>query len=318
MSKSIPVAAKMPDAELATAIATGVVGYAPTSVCRFTTGMAHYVFDVTFADRLPIVVRIGDASARANLTGALHLSGLLRSRGAPLPAILANDIQAECPWIAMERLPGTDLGGVIAGLSAPQLSRIASEVARAQAIAAQTASAGRYGYASLPEQAPHSNWSQVLEDNLSRSQARIKSAGLFDAGLVDIVRAKLTAIRGQIDAIEPTPFLHDTTTKNVIIAPDGKFSGIVDVDDLCFGDARYPAALTLAVLSAYGEPVDYVTTWMREAKHKNDRLFQLYVALFVLDLMGEHGHEFNGNQRASTPSARAALQRAFEERLPLI
>jgi aminoglycoside phosphotransferase (APT) family kinase protein len=318
MSKSIPVAAKTPDAELATAIATGVVGSAPTSVSRFTTGMAHYVFDVTFADRLPIVVRIGEASARASVTGALHLSRLLRSRGAPLPAILAADTQAEFPWMAMERLPGTDLGGVIASLSTPQLTQIASEVARAQAIAAQTAAAGRYGYASLPEQAPHSTWSQVLEDNLSRAQARIESAGLFDVGLVDIVRARITAIRGQIDAIEPTPFLHDTTTKNVIIAPDGKFSGIVDVDDLCFGDARYPAALTLAVLIAYGGPVDYVSAWMREAKHENDRIFQLYVALFVLDLMGEHGHDFNGNQRASTPGARAALRRAFEERLPLI
>ena len=125
-------------------------------------------------------------------------------------------------------------------------------------------------------------------------------------------------MRGQIDAIEATPFLHDTTTKNVIIAPDGKFSGIVDVDDLCFGDARYPAALTLAALIAHGGPVDYVSAWMREAQHKNDRIFQLYVAVFLLDLMAEHGHDFNGNQRPSTPRARAALQHAFEERLALI
>jgi hypothetical protein len=33
----------------------------------------------------------------------------------------------------------------------------------------------------------------------------------------------------------------------------------VDIDDLCFGDARYPAALTLAVLMAYGGSVSYVS-----------------------------------------------------------
>lgn len=35
--------------------------------------------------------------------------------------------------------------------------------------------------------------------------------------------------------VKPTPFLDDTTTKNVIIN-DGKLSGIVDVDYVNFGD----------------------------------------------------------------------------------
>jgi hypothetical protein len=50
----------------------------------------------------------------------------------------------------------------------------------------------------------------------------------------------------EFDRIAPTPFLHDTTTKNVIVTSEGHFSGIVDVDDLCLGDPRYPAALTQA------------------------------------------------------------------------
>ena len=309
---------KAPDAEYAASVATRLIGCAPTSVRRFTTGMAHYVFDVAFADRPSIVVRIGDASARTRLTGALRLSALLRPRGVPLPAILADDIQAELPWIAMERLPGTDLGAVIAALSTSQLEKIAAEVARAQAITAQTGSAGRYGYASRPEQAPHAAWSDVLEDSLSRSQARIASAGLFDASLVEIARAELAALREPIDEIAPTPFLHDTTTRNVLVAPDGRFSGIVDVDDLCFGDPRYPAALTLAALTAYRDgPVEYVSAWMRAAGQKDDRVFQLYVAIYLLDFMGEHGQAFNGNERPSDPDDRAALLRAFRRRAKL-
>jgi hypothetical protein len=132
------------------------------------------------------------------------------------------------------------------------------------------------------------------------------------------VQAEVTTRRQEIDAIAPTPFLHDTTTKNVIVTSEGAFSGIVDVDDLCFGDPRYPAALTLAVLMACGGPVSYVSAWLRHARQTDDRLFRLYVSLFLLDLMSEHGQIFNGNQRPSTPEARAALKRAFERNLALV
>jgi aminoglycoside phosphotransferase len=173
-------------------------------------------------------VRIGHPSARADIAGAIYLSRLLRPRGVPLPAILAEDIRAEPPWLLLERLPGTDLGAVISRLSEEQLDVIAANVVRAQAITWETGSAGRYGYAARAVQAPQAAWSHVLNANLARSRQRITSAGLFDAGLVDLVQAVVTANREEIDKIEPTPFLHDTTTKNVIVTPEGTFSGIVD------------------------------------------------------------------------------------------
>jgi aminoglycoside phosphotransferase (APT) family kinase protein len=287
-------------------------------VHRFTTGARHHVFDVGFEGRPPVVVRLGDPSAREEMAGAVYLSGLLRPPGVPLPAILAEDLEAELPWLVLERLPGTDLGAVIAGLSDLQLDVIAASVARAQAIAAQTPTAGRYGYAVRAENAPQSSWSQVLEANLTRSRQRIAAAALFDVALVERVQAEVTSRRNVIDRIGATPFLHDTTTRNVIVAPGGAFSGIVDVDDLCFGDPRYPAALTLAVLTAYGGPTQYVSAWMRHAGQADDVVFRLYVAVFVLDLMSEHGQIFNGNERRSTPDVRAALIGAFERGLALI
>ena len=52
------------------------------------------------------------------------------------------------------------------------------------------------------------------------------------------------------------------------------------MDDLCFGDTRYPAALTLAALMAYGGPESYVSAWLRHAKQPDDRTFRLYVSVF--------------------------------------
>jgi hypothetical protein len=309
---------RTPNQAIAAAIAACALGRDPTAVRRFGNGARHRVFDVAFADRPPVVVRIGEPSTRTDTAGAIYLSRLLRPWGMPLPAILIDDIQAEFPWLLLERLPGTDLGEVISGLTEEQLERIATDVVQAQIITAETGSAGRYGYAVRAEQAPHTAWSQVLDANLARSRQRIASAGLFDISLVDIVQAEVSTNRAEIDAIDPTPFLHDTTTKNVIVTAEGAFSGIVDVDDLCFGDPRYPAALTLAVLMAYGGPVNYVSAWLRLAKHADDLVFRLYVNLFLLDLISEHGQVFNGNGHPSTVDGRIALHNAFERNLALI
>jgi len=287
-----------PSQQLAFQIAECVTGSAPVSVERFTTGARHYVFDVGFADRAPLVVRVGDQSSHSEMAGTTYLSRLLRPLGVPLPAILAENVQAELPWLLMERLPGTDLGTVIAGLTDQELDRIAAAVAHAQERTAETGRTRRYGYAVRPEQAPHAAWSHVVEANLARSRRRMASARLFDVGLVDLVQAALDELREKIDGTASTPFLHDTTTTNVIVTTEGDFSGIVDVDDLCFGDPRYPAALTLAVLMAYGGPVHYVSAWLHHAGQPDDQVFRLYVAVFLLDLMAEHGQVFNGNERA--------------------
>lgn len=302
----------VPNGTDARRIVIAALGTAPTSVRRFTTGSHHYVFDVAPADRPPVVARIAKPSERAAMAGALELSNLLRPRGVPLPAILASDVHAPFPWLLLERLDGTDLGESVATLPASVLDAIADRVVAAQRVTAGTPSAGHYGYAVRPEDAPHARWSEVLEAHLDRSRRRMTSGGFFDLGLADIARRHLEALRSRLDRIPATAFLHDTTTKNVIVTTDGRFSGIVDVDDLCFGDPRYPAALTLAVLMVHVGRTDYFAAWQRHAGWVDDRLFRLYVALFLLDLMGEHGQIFNGNERPSQPNERAALLGAFK------
>lgn len=306
-----------PTEAFAIQVAIDATGKRPLAARRFATGSSHYVYEVQFADQPAVVVRAGDHGARQAMQGAVKLSNLLRPLGVPLPAILSANVENELPWLVLERLSGTDLGAVIADLRSEQLEAIAARVAQAQAIAGKTASAGRYGYAADPELAPFSSWSQVLDKSLDRSRRRIAVAGLFEVSLVDEVQSIVANHRGELDQIEPTPFLHDTTTKNVIIADNGELSGIVDVDDLCFGDPRYPAALTLAVLLGYGGPTEYVSAWLRHAGASDDRVFRLYVSLFLLDLMAEHGQAFNGNEQPSAPDARASLRKAYENSLTL-
>ncbi len=123
----------------------------------------------------------------------------------------------------------------------------------------------------------------------------------------------LSGFASQLDIVEANPFLHDTTTKNVIVSPEGYLSGIVDVDDLCYGDPRYPAALTAAALLNSGRPIDYVSAWLASAGQAWDGLFEFYIATFLLDFMSEHGMSFNGNEVASVAHDRETLGRLFRE-----
>jgi aminoglycoside phosphotransferase len=307
-----------PNSTIAADLATAAVGHAPIDVCRFATGAHHYVFEATFADRLPVVVRIAAEHSRAAMAGALRLSRLLRPQGVPLPEIIAEGVDHRFSHLIMERLLGTDLGEVISGLSDANLEAIAMKVAQAQSVTSKTVRGTRYGYGIEPAHAPHERWSQVLLDNLARSRRRIAAAKLFDNDVVNAIANLVSAARAELDALPPVPFLHDTTTKNVIVTPGGSFSGIVDVDDLCFGDPRYVVVLTLAALMVFGGPTHYVDAWMNAASYRNDHIFRLYVAVFLVDFMSEHGQEFNGNVLTSSADCRNRLLRVFAEYLRCI
>jgi hypothetical protein len=293
----------LPDDHLARQLAYQTFGIHPIEVSRFPAGLMHYVFEAKFDSHAPVVIRIAASYGRTAMKGAARLSRILRPRQVPLPAILAEDLDATFPYLILERLPGSDLGDVIENLSQDRLEAIAGAL-----VVAQRATAGlgnpyrKYGYAVLPEDAPYLSWSQVLASHLERSQKRISEAGLFDVRETARLSTILKEMECEMEGVTSTPFLHDTTTKNVIVsAVNGGLSGIVDVDDLCFGDPRYVVALTHAALLKQNVAVHYTETWMRLAGFSADRLFNFYVALFLADFMAERGQRFNGNAPPSNP-----------------
>jgi aminoglycoside phosphotransferase (APT) family kinase protein len=305
--------AVLPDADLALKLAAAAMGARPVEARRFMTGFRHFVFEAIFADRPSVVVRIATEEHRAKLADAVRLLRLLRPLGVPMPALIAEDTAGPYPYMILERLPGKDLGEAIDGLSETALDKIAAEVVAVQKIVATLPTQGRYGYAASAEEAPYEKWSQVLEASLAGSRERIEEAGFFSTKAADAVAALVRERRQEIDAQDATPFLHDTTTKNVIVTADGAFSGIVDVDNLCFGDPRYAAALTMASLLFHEKPLAYVEAWCRHASFAMDHVFRIYVGLFLVNLMSRHGQTFNKEKAlALSENEKTRLLRAFK------
>lgn len=302
-----------PTAALAAQIVQHRLGHAPAEVRRFTTGIRHYVYECVFEDGSAVVARIGAPAHRAEIEGGVRLSRLLRPLGVPLPKLLVDGSAEPYPHMLLERFPGTDLGAVAHRLSPAQLEAIAGRIVAAQAIVAAQGGAGRYGYAVDPTRAPFASWTALLEADIGGDLGRITRAGLFDPGAAGRVGAALDALRPELDAIPATPFLHDTTTKNVIVTEGGLLAGIIDVDSLCYGDPRLTPALTFASLAATGGPIAYVESWMARAGQPMDRLFRFYVTRCLVSFMAEHGQDLNGNRPADDDDERERLRRAFQE-----
>ena len=304
----------LPDESLALAVAAKALGWQPRWARRFNTGLDFFVFDVG-DDTRNVVVRIGRPEQAAVLVKGTALRQQLLALHVPLPDTLGSGIAAGFPFVVQTRLPGTDLGNVMHRLDTDNLEQIAAAVADAQAATARLGKRTRYGYAATAQDAPHASWADVVDAHIARSERRLAGTGLFPDAVTERVRPHFSRHAAALVQMPAIPFLHDTTTKNVIVTAAGEFSGIVDVDDLCFGDPRYAPALTEVAMLVHGGPLGYVRTWMDRAGHARDAVFGYYVSVFLLDFMSEHATTFNGNEAVTRAEDRARLVDLFEQSL---
>jgi hypothetical protein len=230
------------------------LGERAVHVHRFTTGLAHYVYDVVTDSGRAVVARIA-RSQPPSIAHAVAWSERLRPLGVPLPALLHADAEARLlawPSMLLERLPGTDIGHAYAALSTAQKADIARGVCAAQALVQALPPARGYGLACTYEEPLLPTWQGVVEASLARSRARIAAAGVVDPAHVERVAELVPSFGRHFAAIAPRPFMDDTTTKNVIVH-EGRLAGIVDVDALCFGDPLFTVGLTRASLLELGQ-----------------------------------------------------------------
>ncbi|MGB8840746.1 MAG: aminoglycoside phosphotransferase family protein [Aliidongia sp.] len=297
-----------PDEFLAAASAEAALNGAVASVKRFPTSNRHYVYDVKLTDGRSAVVRIGLPEQRDALDAAARWSDRLRPLGIPLPEVLARDLTSEFPCIILERLRGTDLRRVVHKLSLPALGHIAGMVATVQALVANLPSEGRFGFAMDAGSAPYIRWSDVLAQSLAQSRSAIRRASLMDEAAADEVERRFARYVKRLDGTPSTPFLPDTTVRNVIVSEGGLFSGIVDIDRLCWGDPRYAPARAAMTMLNMGLPTAYAEAWLALSGGEADAGFWLYVAVCCVAFMADFGQPGSGNALAFTNADRSRLE----------
>ncbi len=300
--ENTPSNIQAPTEQDASTILQKTLGKTVQKIERFPTGLANYVYDVRTTDGQNLVVRLARPDLKHFFEGAIGWYDRLKGKGVPLPALHyadASGLQHGFPVMIMDRLPGEDLGDVYRQLSSDQKRQLARKMVKIQNSVATLPFGKGYGYAeSYDDPDLHKSWTDVLNASLERSNGRIKNAGVFDIAAVDKVRNLIKKNEAYFSKVKPIPFLDDATTKNVVIAPDGALSGIVDVDHVAFGDPLFAVALTRMSLLAKEYDTEYTDDWAEELRvtEEQKKALDVYTALFCVDFMGEVGQTFNKAQ----------------------
>jgi len=314
-----------PTAEHARAVAERYWGRPTRSVERFSTGAANYVYDVQAEAEAEARIVVRFSTDRDRCVAAVRWNQMLRPLGVPLPELLAYDFADNdevnkantFPYTILAHVPGADLDAVYPTLSTNEKRMLAREIVAIQTRVGILPQGTGYGYAgAYDDPALHGTWEDVLRADLARSRRRIIAVGVIDAAHVDRVAAKLPAYRPYFAQVPPTPFLDDTTTKNVRVA-DGKLSSIVDVDCVCFGDPLLTPALTRMALLSRGFATDYTDYWCAALgmDEMRGRVLTLYTALFCVNFMSELGQRFNKDAATPIDPAKVATLSALLDEL---
>jgi len=193
---------------------------------------------------------------------------------------------------------------------------IADKVCRIQQLVGTLPEGPGYGVVSLPVGPYLPSWRAVLDQHLADSRSRIEVAGLLSTRAVQRVERHAARFQRYFERVRPVPFLDDATTKNVLVH-DGRLSGIVDVDEICFGDPLFTIGQTRASLLNSGLDSEYTNYWCDALDLTSEQrsVVALYTAMSCVIFLSEFGHRFNRDVTRVDATQVATLERLLDEHL---
>lgn len=287
------------------------LGRTPDAVRRLAGGLANHVYLVEAGGEKTIL----RASAHTGgVTGALYWLKRLGGLGLPLPRVLASGADHQPPYLVLTYLEGAELGVVLDTLTEDEKRDLARSVVGLQRRLDGLPDGPGYGSLASYDDPARGSWRQVIEAHLARSRSWLEQTGVFATTFVDRVEALVPRFADELAAVRPRPFFDDATTKNVLVHR-GRFSGLIDLDWLAFGDRLYTVALTRMSLLEAGRSTTYIDYLVEEERLAPARLGLLgfYTLVFCVDFLGGAGMAFNRPTPPEvTPETRDRLTGLFE------
>lgn len=289
---SIKVDAAFPDNDIAASVMTSMTNEKIISSTRMTTGDQYFVFAVK-TEKSEYVIRMTNAEHKNKFSSAIYWQEKLIPLGIPLAKFIQSDLDgkhSQFPALLMMRLPGDDLCNVYSSLTSSDKENLAKEMVKIQSATNTLPDGLSYGIVASYEQvSDDKSWYDFLMNRLQFFMKIIKGNAIFDENLVTEVISIAKTIEEELHAIAARPFLWDASERNVIIH-NGKISGIVDVDDMCFGDPLFVLALTYTALENEGHDTLYTDYWaeaLRLDKNAQRRL-AFYRLFYAVTFMRKH------------------------------
>lgn len=247
---------------------------------RCSVGIANYVFAVsTGAEKFILRCSKEEDAYKA----AVYWLSKLSVCEIPVPIVLSKGTYGDYSYLILSYIPGDDIGNVYHKLNDSEKKQIAREVVEIQRKVSGID-------ISVDEEW---TWNSFIDELLNRTDERMKRKHYFDIEKIHIIKNMQQEIKGYLDAVRPTPYLDDISTKNLLIY-EGAVSGVIDIDWIGLGDILTFVALTKVALLNMNLDTRYIDHLLDEI-HPSEieyKGFVFYCLLYCVDFMGERGMQF--------------------------
>jgi len=281
-----------PSEDIAAAVVTSMTNEKVLSSTRMKTGDQYFVFAVRTTNS-EYVIRMTNADHKMKFASAIYWQKKLIPLGIPLAKFIKSDLEGEhsqFPALLMMRLPGDDLCNIYLNLTDSDKKNLSKEIVKIQAATNVLPDGVGYGMANSYEQMlEDKSWYDYLMNRLRWFINIIKQSKNFDVNdfgkVISIAKDMEEALR----AIRARPFLWDASERNVLVYK-GRISGIVDVDDICFGDPLFVLALTYVALENEGHDILYADYWAEalQLDEKAQLRLEFYRLFYSVVFMRKH------------------------------
>lgn len=259
---------------------------------RIKTGDQNFVFAVKTSSS-EYVLRMTEFNYKHKFEAALAWQKKLLPIGVPLAKFIKVDIDTKYssyPSLLMLRLPGDDLINVYQTLTDNEKKNLAIEMINIQALCNSLPNGPGYGILdSYDDLKIFNSWYDFLLNRLEFCKEHISNTGIFNPQYATQAINIAKDLEDNFSTIPPKPFLWDASERNVLI-DNGKITGIVDVDELCFGDHLLVIALTSTCLELDGFDTKYTDYWELYLELDKSALMRLnfYKLFYAIAFMRKH------------------------------
>jgi len=307
----------LPNENSAATVVSSMIGEKVLSSIRLATGDQHFVFAVKTSNS-EYVLRMTKETNKNYFISALYWQEKLLPLGVPLAKFIRSDLDgkySQFPALLMMRLPGDDLCNVYSNLTHLDKKNLAEEMVKIQSTTKALPEGLGFGITSSYEHLPEfKSWFDFLMQRLHLFKDIISKTNIFDATNISKVIYIAGDMKEDFLTISATPFLWDASERNVLVY-EGKISGIVDVDEVCFGDPLFVLGLTYSALENDGHDTLYTDYWAEalQLDKKAKLRLEFYRLFYIVVFMRKHSTTTANSQKVIFNVHR--LQNMFDQSL---
>ncbi len=280
-------------------ISLEVFGEVPVAVVHLKTGLCNEVYDMSFPDNRYYIFRLNKTDEY--FQGSEKYIPLFRSLGIAVPKIVLTDYSRKnvpyCYQI-MEKIPGADIGQVFNSLNSSQLAEIAMEVSNIFIKVQLLPTDGSFGSVGYSAGGEFESWFDYMRSLIELAISRGLKTGILTEEIKKILIELLNQNEKYFKDVESHAYYNDIASKNLMVS-GGEFSGLVDLDSICYGDYLEAIGRILADFIDRKNGKLYLDK-IEENLNLNDRQKKMVIVYALLNRIFwamENGIEFNQNAK---------------------